>query len=241
MTPPDLDEPVAARKMRALAYAFHRRRTALGYGQCHERHAARSLNKMGAGLVPSGWGPQISCMARQLSFFRRLGCGRVNRARRRDSARASQARGRPIDVRGSLHVVLRSGRARESWSLRKQMNANIVEGALRRFTRRFGLRVYGFANAGNHVHILLRSPCRLAVQNFLRAFAGVVARRVTGARKGWAVGRFWDFLSYSRIVRWGRDFRGVRSYVVQNELEALRLVPYRARSHLVSQTSRRLE
>jgi len=148
---------------------------------------------------------------------------------------------RPIDLRTPLHVVLRSARARESWSLRKQQNARRVERTLRRFAKRYGLRVYRFANAGNHLHILIKSRCRLGVQNFLRAFAGVTARLVTGARKGLAVGPFWDFLSYSRIVRWGRDFRGVRAYVARNELEAMGRVPYLPRSARMSQTSRRLE
>jgi REP element-mobilizing transposase RayT len=107
----------------------------------------------------------------------------------------------------------------------------MVRDALRRYSRRYGIRVYEFANAGNHLHLLVRAKCRLALQNFLRVFAGIVARRVTGARRGLRVGPFWDMLAYSRVMSWGRDFFGVRAYVVQNELEALRLVPYRARNH----------
>jgi hypothetical protein len=77
--------------------------------------------------------------------------------------------------------------------------------------------------------LLLRTKTRLELQNFLRAFAGVTARLVTGARKGFRVGRFWDFLSYSRVVTWGRDFKSVRAYVVENRFEALGLIPYRPR------------
>jgi REP element-mobilizing transposase RayT len=120
-------------------------------------------------------------------------------------------------------------RAQGPWSLRKRENERIVRSALRRLARRFEIRVYEFANSGNHLHLLVRSKCRLAFQNWLRAFAGVTARLITGARKGYAIGRYWDLLAYSRIVAWGRDFCGVRSYVVQNQFEAKGLIPYRRR------------
>jgi REP element-mobilizing transposase RayT len=168
-------------------------------------------------------------MARQLSFLRKLRLepsriehgGEVRLHRRKLS--------RPIDLRRSLHVVLRSARARGAWSLRRFQNDAIVRAVLRRFARRYAIRVYRFANVGNHLHLLLRSPSRLALQDFLRTFAGITARRVTGARKGRPVGRFWDFLAYSRIVRWGRDFRGVKAYVMRNELEGLGIAPARPR------------
>jgi REP element-mobilizing transposase RayT len=128
-----------------------------------------------------------------------------------------------------MHIVMRSLVARGSWSMRRVESARMVRETLRRYARRYGIRIYEFANAGNHLHLLVRAKCRLALQNFLRVFAGLVARRVMGARKGRAVGRFWDMLAYSRVMSWGRDFHGVRAYVLQNELEALRLVPYRSR------------
>src|SRR5262249_40360358 len=133
---------------------------------------------------------------------------------------------RPIDVRRPLHVVLRSSRARGGWGLRTRRNERLVSGTLRRFATRYRIRVYEVANVDNHVHILLRTPSRRELQDFLRTFAGVTARLVTKANKNRPVGRFWDFLSYSRVVAWGRDFRGIRTYVVENRLEALGLISY---------------
>jgi hypothetical protein len=77
--------------------------------------------------------------------------------------------------------------------------------------------------------MLVRARCRLALHGFLRAFAGLAARIVTGAGKGRPVGRFWDWLAYSRVVEWGRDFFGVRGYVLKNELETLGYLPYEKR------------
>jgi hypothetical protein len=86
-------------------------------------------------------------------------------------------------------------------------------------TRRFDVRVYGFANVGTHLHLLVRARRRESFQGFLRSFAGVVARRVTGARRGHPSGTFFSGLAWSRVVGWGRDYVGVRHYVLRNEIE----------------------
>ena len=44
-----------------------------------------------------------------------------------------------------------------------------------------------------------------------------------------AKGKFWDLLVFSRIVEWGKAFRIVMAYVLQNELEANGEIPYKAR------------
>ena len=42
--------------------------------------------------------------------------------------------------------------------------------------------------------------------------------------------KFWQTRIYTRLVTWGRDFLTVKSYVIQNTLEALGLVPYKKRT-----------
>src|SRR5260221_2591447 len=124
---------------------------------------------------------------------------------------------RPVSVRRPMHVVLTSQRAVGPWSLRKHERA--VREALRAMARRFGIRVYDFANVGTHLHLVVRARRREAFQSFLRSFAGIVARRVTGARRGRPSGRFFSGLAWSRVVGWGRDYLGVRHYVFRNEIE----------------------
>ncbi len=85
---------------------------------------------------------------------------------------------------------------------------------------RFGIRIYDFANVGTHLHLLVRARRRDAFQAFLRSFAGIVARRVTGARRGRPIGRFFSDLAWSRVVSWGRDYIGVRHYVLRNQIES---------------------
>ena len=89
-----------------------------------------------------------------------------------------------------------------------------------RLASRYDVRIYQFANAGNHLHFLLRARSRIGMQSFLRTFAGFVARAVTGARKGLPVGRFWAWTAYSRVLTWGRQFDVVRRYIFYNEMES---------------------
>ncbi len=124
---------------------------------------------------------------------------------------------RPVSTRRPMHVVLTSHRARGPWSLRKHDRA--VREALRRMARRFDVRIYDFANVGSHLHLVLRARRREAFQGFLRSFSGIVARRVTGARRARPSGPFFDGLAWSRVVRWGRDYWGLRHYVFRNQIE----------------------
>lgn len=127
---------------------------------------------------------------------------------------------RPVSTRRPMHVTLHSKRAHGPWSLLRH-ECGVLE-ALRACARRAGVRVYEFANVGSHLHLLVRSRRLDTFQAFLRSFAGIVARRVTGARRGRALqgGRFWSALAWSRVVTWGRDCMTVRHYIFRNRLEA---------------------
>jgi hypothetical protein len=137
-----------------------------------------------------------------------------------DVGKGKRKRARPLDTKKPLHVVLRSSRATRDWSMLRSSFAGRIKNDARRLARRYGLTLYRYANVGNHIHMLARARSRPGLQCFLRVFAGVTAKLVTGARRGRPVGRFWDRLAYSRIVSWGREYRSVAAYVRQNEDEA---------------------
>lgn len=83
-----------------------------------------------------------------------------------------------------------------------------------------GVKIFEYANSGNHLHLLVRATSKDGFKRFLRTITGIIARRITGAVKGRATGKFWDELAYTRIVTWGRDLFNTRFYVLMNELEA---------------------
>lgn len=131
---------------------------------------------------------------------------------------------RPIDRKQALHVVFRAQKAQGKYSFhhfRKPIHEQLQEQSAR-----WGVRCYEASINSNHLHLLLKGRDRRGIQNFLRAFPGLVAQLVMGR-----VGKFWDGLVFTRIVAWGRDFLGVRLYVIQNELETRGHIAYRPRPY----------
>jgi REP element-mobilizing transposase RayT len=128
---------------------------------------------------------------------------------------------RPLEPTLPLYVVLRSSRARGKWSLTRPPIRAAVKDTLRALSARHGIKIFEFSNGGDQVHLLLRAQSRASFQAFLRSFAGLVARQVTGARKGKPSGRFWDALTYSRVLKWGEEFDLVRGLLSGGDLDAL--------------------
>jgi hypothetical protein len=127
---------------------------------------------------------------------------------------------RPVSTRRPMHVVLHSQRARGDWSLRR--HERVVRRVLEACANRNGVKLHGFANVGSHLHLLVRARRREAFQAFLRSFAGIVARAITGSRRSRPLdgGPFWSALAWSRVVQWGQDYFGVQHYIFRNDIEA---------------------
>jgi REP element-mobilizing transposase RayT len=131
-----------------------------------------------------------------------------------------EKKARPIATKKPMHLIFRSSRAKGAWSFLHSRNRELIETHLAATARRFGIKVYRFANVGNHFHLLVQARRREDLQNFLRVFAQGVVFLVTKARKGNPIGKFWDALAYSRIVEWGKDWKNMLDYVGKNLLEA---------------------
>ncbi len=177
--------------------------------------------------------------ARQLEIFKKPALeygGGLERGRRKTF--------RPLDTKRPVHIVMRSSRARGSWSLLRPANKKSVGSIVYKFASRFGVRVMHFENVGTHVHLLVRARRRADFQSFMRTVPAQIATRVTGAKKGKAItpraedvnlaGRkiigehgpandekrkFWDSLAYSRVVNWGKDLLGLHHYLTKNAFE----------------------
>lgn len=135
---------------------------------------------------------------------------------------------RPLDSKRPIHLVLRSSHAKGPLSL--ILYSKWIRELLGRLTRRWGIVLYEFSCNSNHLHLLIRAKSREGFGHFLRAFAGAVAMKVTGACKGKPFGkRFWDTLAFSRLAEWGKSFRALKKYVIRNSLEALGVIPYQPR------------
>ena len=126
---------------------------------------------------------------------------------------------RPFDRRRPLHLVLRATKARGDWSMLRPDRKPTIEEWAREIAKKYDVRLYRYANVGNHLHLLVLARTRRAFQAFLREFAGRVASAITGGRKAHPQ-KFWDMLAYSRVVSWGRDFGNLDLYFVKNLFQA---------------------
>lgn len=154
--------------------------------------------------------------------FRTEHGGTLRRGRRKEA--------RPLATKRPVHVVLRSSRARGQWSFLHTRNRMTVEKLARGTASAFGVKVRQFANSGTHLHLIVQGRRREGLQGFLRTFPALLARHITGAKKGSPKGRFWDALAYTRVVTWGRELIALRRYLLRNDLEAVGFLAHHERS-----------
>ncbi len=123
----------------------------------------------------------------------------------------------------------------------------MIRRTIQKYSVKFRVRAYQTAICSNHMHSIVLGKTRPELQNFLRVVAGQIAQEIlrlyplqknearafTGSPKGTAHPKnqrsFWSVTIYSRIVSWGREFKIVMAYILQNTNEALGLVAYRER------------
>ena len=83
---------------------------------------------------------------------------------------------RTLSTKNPIHLTLRSDFAYGSRSLMKQQN--LIRHVIRKFSKRFHVKVYRHAICGNHIHILLKGDSRVGLQNFFRVLAGHIAQSI---------------------------------------------------------------
>jgi REP element-mobilizing transposase RayT len=155
---------------------------------------------------------------------------------------------RPLSSKEATHLIIRSVWAVGRHSLLRRENKAEIEKLVAIFSHRFGVKVYRFAIASNHVHLVIRPTARSLYNKFIRALSGKIAshvmrgqsfekfKRLLGGEGGQAqaetqgIGqRFWQFRPFTRVLFWGRDFKQACGYVTQNTLEALGFIAYQPR------------
>lgn len=130
---------------------------------------------------------------------------------------------RPLSSRRPIHVVLRSEQAKGTWSFLGFKNRIEVERIINRQARKFGVKLQDFANVGNHLHLKVKANSRSGFQSFLRSITCLIARKITGARRGIKLKkRFWDGLAFSRVLKSYREEIHLRGYFIGNRQEASR-------------------
>jgi len=136
------------------------------------------------------------------------------------SIKSHAKRKRPLAPRATYHVVLRSEKAKGRYNMLKNEHKKRIESIVHAQAKRFFVRIEGYANVGNHLHIKAFAQGVKEFQNFLRTVSALIARNVTGAKKGVKFGRFWDGLIFTRILKSLKEHEILNRYIFANILES---------------------
>jgi len=145
---------------------------------------------------------------------------------------------RPFSSKLPMHLVLKSSKAHgnSSFLLHNKSLSKILETQ----SARHFVKIYSLANAGNHLHLIVQAPSREHLAAFLRAITGRIAQLLAAQASLQAQPRnkasmhaqprepaqpetagFWDARPFSRLMSWGKDFKGVARYIALNSTQML--------------------
>ncbi len=133
-----------------------------------------------------------------------------------------QKRKRPLSRKQSMHMVLRSSKAKGSWSFRKHQEA--IENIFNKFAQKYHIQIMNHANVGNHIHLHLKTSTRKNYRAFIRAITSAIRIAVTGYSK-WNPApqkfQFWDLRPWSRLLNSYRENKNLTKYIGINLLEGI--------------------
>ena len=135
---------------------------------------------------------------------------------------------------------MRSEKAVGSLSFHRGNRRERILEILKKYAEKFHVKIHQSTVNTNHVHLAVEATQKVDLQNFIRTVTGLIARLVTGAKKGANLeGRFWTKLIYSRLLRSGRELWNLWKYIRKNDLESRGLIPYTPRPARRSLVARR--
>lgn len=129
---------------------------------------------------------------------------------------------RPLSTRKWIHLVLKSDKAKGHLSFLLPKNQQMVRQILREKSKKFGVKIADGANVGNHLHLKIKIQNRESFQKFLKSMTCLIARKITGARKGHKFGRFWQGLAFTRVLTSSLEELNLKGYIKANRIEAVK-------------------
>ncbi|WP_413585426.1 transposase [Bdellovibrio sp. HCB274] len=136
---------------------------------------------------------------------------------------SSKGRGaRPLSSKDPIHLVFKVNMTAVSKGLRSPRNFSLLNILLKKYARKFFVKIEQFSIQSDHIHILVRGSRRSAIQSFLRVVAGQFAQCLTDTfTKRHEGERVWKHRPFTRVIRGFKPYKVVRDYIQLNEMEAL--------------------
>jgi REP element-mobilizing transposase RayT len=126
---------------------------------------------------------------------------------------------RPLAVKSSMHLVLRSTHAKGKW--RFQATRDKWKPIINKFSVKYGVKILSLADPGNHIHLHIQLSNRHAYRRFIRAVTAAIAMAITGTSRWKKIDfKFWDRRPFTRVVVGRRGYLNASDYVRVNLLES---------------------
>lgn len=146
------------------------------------------------------------------------------KGRQRTTVASRQAR--PITLKTSMHVILKTQHAKGEWSFLKGQRRQLIKNLVLQVADQFHVKLLSGANVGNHIHLHLKFTKRAQYKAFIRVLTARIAFLVTRAskvnplknRKGQKL-CFWTQRPITRFVHGFKDFLRIENYLQINRLE----------------------
>lgn len=124
---------------------------------------------------------------------------------------------RPLSTKHPIHLILKSCEK----SIFNPNNRSL-EKLLKSQAQKFNIKIYDLALNWSHIHMAIRIKSREDYIGFIRSLTSILAQRIRAARP--ELTTIFTLRSFTRILRWGRDFKTVLNYQILNQLESFGLV-----------------
>lgn len=127
---------------------------------------------------------------------------------------------RPLSEKKWVHLVLKSSKAKGTWSFLTPKNQILIQEIIKEKARKWGVQIAETVNVGNHLHVRLKFKYREGFQNFLRSVTSLIARKITKARRGVKTGKFWQGLAFTRVLKTTFEEMQLKGYFEANKIQA---------------------
>ena len=124
---------------------------------------------------------------------------------------------RPLSTRNAIHLVIRSTQSGVFAPGNRSLERLLSEQA-----NRFSISIYRFAANWSHIHIVLKIKSREDYTKFIRSLTSVLSQAIRKSSPGRDC--VFELRPFTRILKWGRDFKNAMDYQILNQLEARGLI-----------------
>jgi REP element-mobilizing transposase RayT len=128
---------------------------------------------------------------------------------------------RPLSTKNPIHLILKSNHkgvfAPGNISLEKLIFSQI---------KKFNIRIYQHAINWSHIHLVIKLHNQQDYKKFIRSITSIMAQKIRAKlqKTDKAYEKVFELRPFTRVLKWGRDFKITMSYQILNQLESLGMI-----------------